>query len=120
MHAGLVSVSDGKSRPQPMKLILTSDSLVLQKEQLVISTSVPDTNGPDTRGELLVRGNKSIEVSFHHHDNHTQPRRFWGDRKERGTGDVDNGSEERGRRKGEGTGWKIGRRGEEEGDRSCG
>ncbi|XP_071544154.1 gamma-1-syntrophin isoform X2 [Panulirus ornatus] len=49
MHAGLVSVSDGKSRPQPMKLILTSDSLVLQREQLVISTKNLEANGPDAR-----------------------------------------------------------------------
>lgn len=49
MHAGLVSVSDGKSKPQPMKLILTSDSLVLQKEQLVISTKTLESNGPDAR-----------------------------------------------------------------------
>ncbi|XP_063588298.1 gamma-1-syntrophin-like [Penaeus indicus] len=49
MHAGLVSVSDGKSKPQPMKLILTTDSLVLQKEQLVISTKNLDQNGPDSR-----------------------------------------------------------------------
>ncbi|KAK8744780.1 hypothetical protein OTU49_000613, partial [Cherax quadricarinatus] len=49
MHAGLVSVSDGKSKPQPMKLILTSDSLVLQREQLVISTKNLEANGPDAR-----------------------------------------------------------------------
>ncbi|XP_069193035.1 gamma-1-syntrophin-like [Procambarus clarkii] len=49
MHAGLVSVSDGKSRQQPMKLILTSDSLVLQREQLVISTKNLEANGPDAR-----------------------------------------------------------------------
>ncbi|XP_045110953.1 gamma-2-syntrophin-like isoform X2 [Portunus trituberculatus] len=49
MHAGLVSVSDGKSKPQPVKLILTSDSLVLQREQLVISTKNVDNNCPDAR-----------------------------------------------------------------------
>lgn len=53
MHAGLVSVSDGKSKPQPMKLILTSDSLVLQREQLVISTATLDNNGPDGRVSSL-------------------------------------------------------------------
>ena len=49
MHAGLVSVSDGKSKPQPMKLILTSDSLVLQKEQLVIGNKNLEYNAPDGR-----------------------------------------------------------------------
>ena len=50
MHAGLVSVSDGKSKPQPMKLILTSDSLVLQKEQSVLgSCKNAEINSPDGR-----------------------------------------------------------------------
>ncbi|CAL4091691.1 unnamed protein product, partial [Meganyctiphanes norvegica] len=49
MHAGLVSVSDGKSKPQPMKLILTSDSLVIQKEQLVIGNKNLEINSPDGR-----------------------------------------------------------------------
>ncbi|XP_047496534.1 uncharacterized protein LOC125044128 [Penaeus chinensis] len=64
MHAGLVSVSDGKSKPQPMKLILTTDSLVLQKEQLVISTKNLDQNGPDSRVEVRYSNQTFANILF--------------------------------------------------------
>ncbi len=35
MHYGLVTVSDGKCRPQTSRLKLSSDLLVLQKEEFI-------------------------------------------------------------------------------------
>jgi hypothetical protein len=35
VHYGLVTVSDGKCRPQTSRLKLTADTLVLQKEEFI-------------------------------------------------------------------------------------
>ena len=37
----MVSLHDGKSRPQPVKLHLTNDALILLKEELVPITEEP-------------------------------------------------------------------------------
>lgn len=44
IRTGMVTVSDGKSKPEPMRLHLTMELLILQKLEIVTPTNI--NNGP--------------------------------------------------------------------------
>jgi len=58
----MVSLHDGKSRPQPVKLHLTNDALILLKEELVPITEEP-VNEIHTQSLLLVVATQTINTA---------------------------------------------------------
>lgn len=55
VKSGMVSLHDGKSRPQPVKLHLTSDALILLKEELVPITQEPVAEIKRTIREITIK-----------------------------------------------------------------
>lgn len=78
----MVHVSDGKSRPEPLRLNLTMELLSLQKLEVVTPTSHP--NGPPMESKVSFdfrvkskRINIYYPLGAHGANNATKTRRSW-------------------------------------------